>query len=33
MLGGTVATMPPQGGFKHPMQPGVPFDTIDILFI
>ena len=33
MLEGTVATMPPGGGFKHPVQPGVPFHTTDILFI
>jgi hypothetical protein len=33
MRGGTVATVPPQGGWRHPMQPGIPFDTTDILFI
>ena len=33
MLEGTVATVPPQGGYKHPMQPGVPFDTTNVLFI
>ena len=27
MLEGTVATVPPQGGYKHPMQPGITFDT------
>ena len=25
--------MPPQGGYKHPMQPGIPFDTSNVLFI
>ena len=25
--------MPPQGGYKHPAQPGVPFDTSNVLFI
>ena len=33
MLEGTVATVPPQGGYKHPAQPGVPFDTTNVLFI
>jgi ATP-dependent Clp protease ATP-binding subunit ClpX len=33
MLEGTIATVPPQGGFKHPMQPGIPFDTTNVLFI
>ncbi len=33
ILEGTVATVPPEGGYKHPMQPGVPFDTTDVLFI
>ena len=33
MLEGTIATVPPQGGYKHPMQPGVPFDTTNVLFI
>ncbi len=23
----------PQGGFKHPQQPGIPFDTSNVLFI
>jgi len=27
LLEGTIATVPPQGGYKHPQQPGVPFDT------
>jgi hypothetical protein len=30
---GTVATVPPTGGYKHPMQPGVPIDTANVLFI
>jgi len=25
--------VPPQGGYKHPAQPGVPFDTTNVLFI
>src|SRR5271157_5978296 len=33
MLEGSVATVPPQGGYKHPMQPGVPFDTSNVLLI
>ena len=33
MLEGTVATVPPHGGYKHPAQPGVPFDTTNVLFI
>jgi ATP-dependent Clp protease ATP-binding subunit ClpX len=33
MLEGTVATVPPQGGYKHPMQPGIDFDTTNVLFI
>ena len=33
LLEGTVATVPPQGGYKHPAQPGVPFDTTNVLFI
>jgi ATP-dependent Clp protease ATP-binding subunit ClpX len=33
MLEGTIATVPPQGGYKHPMQPGIPFDTTNVLFI
>src|SRR5271166_4748519 len=33
MLEGTIATVPPQGGYKHPAQPGVPFDTTNVLFI
>jgi ATP-dependent Clp protease ATP-binding subunit ClpX len=27
------STVPPQGGYKHPMQPGIPFDTTNVLFI
>ena len=33
MLEGTIATVPPAGGYKHPAQPGVPFDTTNVLFI
>jgi ATP-dependent Clp protease ATP-binding subunit ClpX len=33
MLEGMIATVPPQGGYKHPAQPGVPFDTTNVLFI
>ena len=33
MLEGTVATVPPAGGYKHPMQPGIPFDSTNVLFI
>jgi len=33
MLEGTIATVPPAGGYKHPMQPGLPFDTTNVLFI
>jgi ATP-dependent Clp protease ATP-binding subunit ClpX len=33
MLEGTVGTVPPAGGYKHPMQPGIPFDTTNVLFI
>ena len=33
LLEGTIATVPPQVGFKHPQQPGVRFDTSNVLFI
>ena len=33
LIEGTIATVPPQGGYKHPQQPGVPFDTTNVLFI
>jgi ATP-dependent Clp protease ATP-binding subunit ClpX len=33
MLEGTIATVPPAGGHKHPAQPGIPFDTSNVLFI
>ena len=33
ILEGSVATVPPAGGYKHPAQPGVPFDTTNVLFI
>ena len=32
MLESTVATVPPQGRYKHPMQPGIDFDTTNVLF-
>ena len=33
LLEGTVATVPPQGGRKHPQQETIPIDTSNILFI
>ncbi len=33
ILEGCIATVPPLGGYKHPMQPGIPFDTTNVLFI
>jgi ATP-dependent Clp protease ATP-binding subunit ClpX len=33
MLEGTIATVPPQGGWKHPAQLGIAFDTSQVLFI
>ena len=33
MIEGAIVTVPPAGGYKHPMQPGIPFDTSDVLFI
>jgi ATP-dependent Clp protease ATP-binding subunit ClpX len=33
ILEGTIATVPPQGGYKHPTQPGIVFDTSQVLFI
>jgi ATP-dependent Clp protease ATP-binding subunit ClpX len=33
MLEGTIATVPPAGGWKHPLQPGIPFDTTNVLFV
>jgi ATP-dependent Clp protease ATP-binding subunit ClpX len=33
LIESSVATVPPQGGYKHPAQPGVPFDTTNVLFI
>ena len=33
MLGGTVASVPPQGGRKHPNQEMIQIDTTNILFI
>jgi ATP-dependent Clp protease ATP-binding subunit ClpX len=29
----SLATVPPLAGYKHPMEPGVPFDTTNVLFI
>ncbi len=33
MIEGTIATVPPAGGWKHPMQTGIPFDTTNVLII
>ncbi len=33
MIEGTVASVPPQGGRKHPQQECIPIDTTNILFI
>ena len=33
MIEGTVATVPPEGGYKHPAQPGNSIDTTNVLFI
>ena len=33
LIEGTIATVPPQGGYKHPMQSGIPFDTTNVLSI
>lgn len=33
ILEGTVASVPPQGGRKHPQQELIPIDTTNILFI
>jgi ATP-dependent Clp protease ATP-binding subunit ClpX len=33
ILEGAVVTVPPNGGRKHPDQPGIRFDTKDVLFI
>lgn len=33
ILEGTVASVPPQGGCKHPQQETIPIDTTNILFI
>ena len=33
ILEGTVASVPPQGGRKHPQQEAIPIDTTNILFI
>ena len=33
LIEGSVATVPPLGGYKHPAQPGIPLDTTNVLFI
>jgi ATP-dependent Clp protease ATP-binding subunit ClpX len=33
ILEGTVATVPPLGGYEHSMQPAISFDTTNVLFI
>ncbi len=33
LLEGTIATVPPLGGYKHPQRPGIAFDTTNVLFI
>ena len=33
ILEGTIASVPPQGGRKHPQQELIPIDTTNILFI
>jgi ATP-dependent Clp protease ATP-binding subunit ClpX len=33
MVEGAIPIAPPRGGFKHPMQPGVPFNTTNVLLI
>src|SRR5208337_748097 len=33
LIEGTIATVPPAGGYKHPAQPGILFDTTNVLFI
>src|SRR5208337_1625323 len=33
LIEGSVATVPPAGGYKHPAQTGIPFDTTNVLFI
>lgn len=33
IIEGTVASVPPQGGRKHPLQDFIPFDTTNVMFI
>jgi len=33
MIEGTITVVPPEGGYKHPQQPGIAVDTTQILFI
>jgi hypothetical protein len=33
MLEGTIATVPPAGGYKHPMQPEIPFNTTNAVHL
>ncbi|MFO0892748.1 MAG: AAA family ATPase [Isosphaeraceae bacterium] len=33
MLEGTIASVPPNGGWRHLAQPGISFDTTNVLFI
>jgi ATP-dependent Clp protease ATP-binding subunit ClpX len=33
MIEGAVVNVPPNGGCKNPMEPGIPFDTSNVLFI
>jgi ATP-dependent Clp protease ATP-binding subunit ClpX len=33
LMEGTIASVPPQGGRKHPQQEFLPVDTTDILFV
>lgn len=33
IIEGTIASVPPQGGRKHPLQDFIPFDTTNVMFI